>query len=351
MRAEVVVAACLFALLSFLFGAHLTTTLNLGQPATSWEGHQTAAGANSLEIPSTAKQSRYSKEMEFEWINSKLVAPDVNTQCGLPKFPVDCQAWYKVRDIEESVKYMDDNSDEIIPYAQEKLEKRAREAALQCKDVDVEAITEGAVLERGGWCLQQDPNNSNNLISYQDMKLEIPKFHVRPSERIVTVLSDLIASENITSINDFGAGVGQYKMAILANHPNMDYRAFDGAGNIVEYSKGFLKYFDLTYPLGLPKADWVLSLEVGEHVPNKHEGMILWNMHRHNRKGIILSWGILGQGGHSHVNNHANEYVVNVFAELGYTFDKPLSEKFRNKQNNHDWFTRSVMVFRRVNPL
>lgn len=66
-------------------------------------------------------------------------------------------------------------------------------------------------------------------------------------------------------MNDFGAGVGQYKAAILSRHPDIAWNAYDGAGDIVEYTKGFVEYFDLTMPLELPRADWVISLEVGEH--------------------------------------------------------------------------------------
>ena len=39
------------------------------------------------------------------------------------------------------------------------------------------------------------------------------------------------------------------------------------------------------------ESDWVLSLEVGEHVPSRYEDMYLRNLHAHNCKGIILSWG------------------------------------------------------------
>lgn len=57
-----------------------------------------------------------------------------------------------------------------------------------------------------------------------------------------------------------------------------------------EYTQGFVEYFDLSMPLELPKADWVLSLEVGEHVPSNYEqAMLIRNLHHHNRKGVSLS--------------------------------------------------------------
>jgi tryptophanyl-tRNA synthetase len=63
-----------------------------------------------------------------------------------------------------------------------------------------------------------------------------------------------------------------------------------GAGNIEEFTNGFLKFFDLTIPLSLPRKDWVFSLEVGEHIPHQFEGMVLRNFHAHNCKGIVMSW-------------------------------------------------------------
>ena len=98
-----------------------------------------------------------------------------------------------------------------------------------------------------------------------------------------------------------------------------------------EYTQGFVEYFDLSMPLELPKADWVLSLEVGEHVPSNYEqAMLIRNLHHHNRKGVILSWSVIGQGGHSHVNNHSNDYIISLFNKLGYVEDLELKAKFRN---------------------
>ena len=47
---------------------------------------------------------------------------------------------------------------------------------------------------------------------------------------------------------------------------------------------------------------------MGEHVSGNYEGMVIRNLHHHNCKGVILSWAVLGQGGHSHVNNNSNDY-------------------------------------------
>lgn len=99
------------------------------------------------------------------------------------------------------------------------------------------------------------------------------------------------------SVNDFGAGIGQYGREL--RQEGLDWRGFDGAGDIVEYTDGFVRFADLTIPLALPRADWVVSLEVGEHVPREHTLMFIRNLHAHNRCGVLLSWACC-HNGHQH---------------------------------------------------
>jgi hypothetical protein len=175
--------------------------------------------------------------------------------------------------------------------------------------------------------------------------------HAGVAPRIVTSLQELILASNATSISDFGAGIGQYKRAIMERLPFVQYNAYDGAGNVVEFTRGYLSYFDLALPLALPKTDWVISFEVGEHIPNSYEGMVIRNLHYHNCKGLVLSWGVIGQGGRQHINCHSNAYLVNIFAALGYEYDSESANKFRQPEGNHKWFVNSLMVFRRKRPV
>jgi hypothetical protein len=173
---------------------------------------------------------------------------------------------------------------------------------------------------------------------------------VRASERIVATLEEFFMAEKISSVSDFGAGVGQYAWALKKRMPNLLYYGYDGAGDVVDFTNGLLKYADLTKPLELPVTEWVLSTEVGEHIPSKFEGMYLRNLHRHNCMGIIMSWGVLGQGGSNHINLHSNAYVSRVMTELGYFRDTAVETKLRNPDLNYWWFTKSCLVFRRNNP-
>jgi len=202
-----------------------------------------------------------------------------------------------------------------------------------------------AASQFGGWCLgpplpipQEEPGVMRSL----------PDNHIPADPGIVSGVLNVLRKPSgvLLSVNDFGAGVGQYGRELLAREPKLKYAGYDGAGNIVNRSNGFVQFFDLTLPLSLPRADWVLCLEVGEHVPHQHEAMLIRNLHVHNRRGVILSWAPLDRYGLNHVNNHNPVYVCQVFNELNYSVDRHLTERLR-KHARH-WIKDHIFVFRRI---
>jgi cyclopropane fatty-acyl-phospholipid synthase-like methyltransferase len=96
----------------------------------------------------------------------------------------------------------------------------------------------------------------------------------------------------------------------------------------------------------LPIFDWIVSLEVGEHIPKEFQDNFIQNLHRHNKEGIVLSWALPGQGGHHHVNEMTNDQVRNLFHPLGYTSDYEMEKKFREAATL-GWFKNSILVFRK----
>merc|ERR1711959_250741 len=63
------------------------------------------------------------------------------------------------------------------------------------------------------------------------------------------------------------------------------------------------------------QTDWVVSIEVGEHIEKAKEQAFLDNLATVARRGVILSWGVPGQTGYGHVNCQSNEYVVEQLAQ------------------------------------
>eukprot|EP00985_Skeletonema_marinoi_P004395 scaffold1921_cov140-Skeletonema_marinoi.AAC.3 len=279
--------------------------------------------------------------------NNELLGPDefgsgCPKSCGCPSTRIDCPRHYKISAVNRSANALLDK--EAIRYYETKQEMSHMLAAQHC--------IKGRGLETGGWCLGNLASSPRNLNLQDGRRIKMPREqHVAASQNIVEVLVGLFTTENVTSVSDYGAGVGQYGAELKTRMPRLVYYGYDGAGDVEAYTSGFLRWFDLTQPLNNPVTDWVLSLEVGEHIPSKYEGMFIRNLHRHNCKGIILSWGILGQTGHNHINNHSNDYLNAVFVELGYMRDSELETLLRRKEGNYRWFEKSVMVFRREQPV
>ena len=225
-----------------------------------------------------------------------------------------------------------------------KLMKRKRMAQNSC-------IRSGemAVQHTGGWCYNHTHAFQHTLSV--DIPYLVPFNHVPADDHIVEIVSRLLGGRQggcCHSLNDLGAGVGQYGHALLARLPRLQYRGFDGGGNVEEFTHGFIHYADLTQVQSIPSADYVMSLEVGEHIPHEHEKTFIRNLHAANRCGLILSWAVLEQGGFSHINCHSNGYLIDLLGELGYSLNRIMTDALRHgRPNGAWWFKHSIMMFDR----
>ncbi|XP_076061481.1 uncharacterized protein LOC143037242 isoform X2 [Oratosquilla oratoria] len=186
------------------------------------------------------------------------------------------------------------------------------------------------------------------------------------------------------TVGDFGAGLGHYGRCFLRNKENVivhknkeeakilndefirkmtevqlldkpqvirSYEAFDGALNVESLSNGAIQTLDLTEEVDLGyKYSWVMSLEVGEHIPSRFESKFLNNLVRHACRGVVLSWALPGQGGHMHVNEQPNEYIQGRMDLLGFRYDMEGSMKLREVAEL-GWFRGTLMIFYRKNPI
>lgn len=88
-----------------------------------------------------------------------------------------------------------------------------------------------------------------------------------------------------------------------------------------------------------------MSLEVGEHIWKEGEQAFLDNVRRHAQRGIVLSWAISGQnGGHNHVNEQPNAYIIEQLKIRGCTYDEQASTQLREVATL-PWFKNTIMVF------
>ena len=158
------------------------------------------------------------------------------------------------------------------------------------------------------------------------------------------------------SVLELGAGKGCYAAALRRNasRPGPGFgvrvRAYDGSPDIAAQTAGLVQTADLTAALALGASDWVLCLEVAEHIPRPSEERLLANLHAHNRQGVVLSWSN-NAGGNGHVTLRTNEWAEARFGRMGYVRDLPAERALRRSVSNIHWFRETLLVFRRRLPL
>ena len=124
----------------------------------------------------------------------------------------------------------------------------------------------------------------------------------------------------------------------------LDVLAFDGTANIANLTEGLVSYRDLSTALTEKPRDWVVSLEVGEHIKKEFEDTFLSNVALHAERGVILSWAVPGQGGSGHVNEQSNEHIRDKMHSLGFTALEELTADLRATAEL-SWLKQTLMAF------
>lgn len=288
------------------------------------------------------------KEMNKK-LNTKIFE---DCKCGCPKSAMpECPRGYLIEDVNGSAQVnfgSEVMQRDVSNYMDLELMKRKHIAQVQC----LTEVEEAGVTDTGGYCLGKGKLGGSMTLPFPDRNIQISSGHFPACRIYLNNLIQFIKNEKIQSLSDFGAGQGQYGVQLQKYFPeSFIYRGYDGAGDVEIFTQSFLSFFDLTIPLKLPLSDWVMSLEVGEHIPSHQEGMMIRNLHAHNCKGVILSWSVAGHGGHHHVNLHNNEYLIDIFSELGYEKNEESANLLKTDIPKMWEFLRKIMVFRRKDPV
>ena len=171
----------------------------------------------------------------------------------------------------------------------------------------------------------------------------------------------LISFINTQTLVDIGAGVGQLGYFFNKRNASIAWTGFDGGSNVqslwgknvyIRYDNNFIVpkvcWMDASKPVQLNKSfDWVISLEVGEHIDKQFESIFLDNLVSYCTKGIILSWATPGQNGHHHVNTRSNDYIISQMRERNIEFDEKQTKLFRKAVTKDYYLVKSLMVFRK----
>lgn len=145
---------------------------------------------------------------------------------------------------------------------------------------------------------------------------------------------------------DVGCGSGMYCKEFATFGWNVV--GYEGTKDVIslgEYDK--IIQIDLTTKLKVPKYDLTICLEVGEHIPKKHEKRFLDNLCLFVKKDLILSWAPEGQYSASgHVNCRPREYIIAELEKRNLFYHK-LKSEFLRKDASFSWFQNNLMVFMR----
>ncbi len=156
-------------------------------------------------------------------------------------------------------------------------------------------------------------------------------------------LIDFFSKKNAKSIVDLGCGAGYYVKSFA--DMGLEVKGYDGNPNTPKITNGMCGIKDLSIPFKFDEPfDWVMSLEVGEHLPKKYEDIFLDNLINNCKSGIVISWAVKGQGGSGHFNEQNNDYIKNKMKERGFHNDIE-SENLLRGNCSLWWFRGSVMVF------
>jgi len=186
------------------------------------------------------------------------------------------------------------------------------------------------VSENGGWCSKISGKNSSQHVTDVPLALSLSKY---------------LKGKRVAS---FGDGPGIYKGYLQLYKEVKCYDAFDGAPYVEETTNNQVKFLDLSVPIHhLNTYDWIISLEVAEHIPKKYELVFVDNLVRYAREGIILSWAPLGQNGHAHVNNKDFNDVKMLLEERGFFHDPNDSDILKNAAT-FNWLKNNVNVFKKI---
>lgn len=157
----------------------------------------------------------------------------------------------------------------------------------------------------------------------------------------------LVDLNGSVTLGDFGAGGGYYSKW-LNDTGLVQAFAFDGTPEINHISPGVL-YMNLNDPeMKLwRKFDWILCLEVAEHIPAIHTTTMLQNLDRHAQTGIIMSWSA-DMEGIGHVNcMKEEEFHALVEKTIPFRVDHEATKLIRSLCTV-DYIQRSATVFKRI---
>jgi hypothetical protein len=175
-------------------------------------------------------------------------------------------------------------------------------------------------------------------------KEEAKSIETQSSLRLMELLLQLLPTNKI--VIDFGCGPGFYVKYLQ----DKGYMAFGIEGTPKhdgDQTESIIRK-DLSLPLDYLPMHNTISFEVGEHIYSECESIFLDNITKNVESKVVMSWAIPGQGGHGHINEKDNVYIINEMEKRGFKLNLEETLMLRNeirKQQYFWWFRNTLMSF------
>eukprot|EP00928_Gymnodinium_smaydae_P087552 TRINITY_DN71802_c0_g1_i1.p1 TRINITY_DN71802_c0_g1~~TRINITY_DN71802_c0_g1_i1.p1 ORF type:complete len:546 (+),score=139.61 TRINITY_DN71802_c0_g1_i1:52-1638(+) len=146
------------------------------------------------------------------------------------------------------------------------------------------------------------------------------------------------------SLGEFGAFGGHYSQW-LNETGLVEAFAFDGIPDVGRITAGRVSELQLAQRFDLGRRfDWILCLEVGEHLPKGSEDVLLDNIRRHAKVGAVISWATPDYPSPYHPNTLLEEESRAVIERHGFRRDIEKTRQLRETAET-EWLKQTASVY------
>ena len=162
-------------------------------------------------------------------------------------------------------------------------------------------------------------------------------------------ISEIVNQKKINTVVDMGCGPGWY-VAYLRKS-GIEAYGYDAnpytekISSCLFNSDYHCECLDLSEEIHFKSPfELVLSIEVGEHIPQEFQEIFLDNLTNNCSNSLLLSWAVPEQDGDGHINTRPNEWVINQIAYRGMVFNREKTILYRSRCCN-EWLKKTLMFF------
>ena len=160
--------------------------------------------------------------------------------------------------------------------------------------------------------------------------------------------SDFLQLQPIISgkrVLDLGCGSGAF--LDRAKDFCKEVKGYDNYPDVSKHTNGLGHNADLSQIQDFGLYDWVVSFEVGEHIPKEYEKNFFENLTKHAKEGIIISWAEEEQVGDGHINCRSSYYVEKKLRPYNFLKDNLYTRQLKQYCKN-PFLKLNIQVFVKV---